>query len=73
MAESTTCPRPVLSRAYRAKIAPTAANVAASESPSEIPVRDGARSGSPVTYLMPPMASPTEPKPACSAYGPVWP
>ena len=73
MAESTTCPRPVRWRACSATIVPRAANVAASASPSETPARDGGRSASPVTYLMPPIASPMEPNPARGAYGPVWP
>src|SRR6476660_4682021 len=73
MAESTTWPRPVRWRACSATIVPRAANVAASASPSDTPARDGGRSASPVTYLMPPIASPMEPNPARGAYGPVWP
>ena len=73
MAESTTCPRPVRWRACSATSVPRAANVAASASPSDTPARDGGRSASPVTYLMPPIASPMEPNPARGAYGPVWP
>src|ERR1700759_3424121 len=63
MAESTPWPRPVRWRACSATIVPRAANVAASASPSEMPARDGGRSASPVTYLMPPIASPMEPNP----------
>ncbi|MCP9968594.1 hypothetical protein LUX39_28660 [Actinomadura madurae] len=52
---------------------PRAANVPASSSPREMPARDGGLSGSPVTYRMPPIASPIEPNPARGAYGPSCP
>ena len=73
MAESTTWPRPVRSALCSAASAPMQANIAASESPIEMPARAGGRSGSPVTYRRPPIASPIEPYPARGAYGPVWP
>src|SRR5215211_1781912 len=74
MPTSTIWPRPLrASRLYRAVSAPRAPKVAASESPRLIPTRGGGRSGKPVTYLIPPMASPIDPNPAWSLYGPVCP
>src|SRR5215210_5115577 len=74
MPTSTICPLPPRpSRLYRAVTAPRAPKVAASESPRLIPTRGGGRSGKPVTYLIPPMASPIDPNPAWSLYGPVCP
>ena len=55
-----TWPLPVFSFECNAANAPSVANVAASESPREIPARAGMRSGSPITYRRPPMASPTD-------------
>ena len=46
------------------------ANTDASASPRLMPARDGGRSGLPVVWRMPPIASPTLPKPACPASGP---
>src|ERR687890_39347 len=74
MPTSTTWPLPPrASRLYRAVTAPRAPKVAASESPRLIPTRGGGRSGYPVTCLIPPMASPMDPNPAWSLYGPVCP
>src|SRR5215210_5156400 len=74
MPTSTTWPLPPrISRLYRAVTAPRAPNVAASESPRLMPTRGGGRSGYPVTCLIPPMASPMDPNPAWSLYGPVCP
>src|SRR5829696_8997948 len=74
MPTSTIWPRPLrISRLYRAVTAPRAPNVAASESPRLMPTRGGGRSGYPVTCLIPPMASPMDPNPAWSLYGPVCP
>ena len=47
--------------------------MAASESPIEIPARTGTSPGVPITYRMPPIASPIEPNPARAEYGPVCP
>ena len=44
---STTCPRPVMVRRYSAASAPWAANIPASESPSEIARRGGGPPGNP--------------------------
>src|SRR5215211_2248948 len=74
MPTSTIWPRPLrASRLYRAVSAPRAPKVAASESPRLIPTRGGGRSGKPVTYRIPPIASPMDPNPAWSLYGPVCP
>src|SRR5215211_151829 len=74
MPTSTIWPRPLrASRLYRAVTAPRAPKVAASESPRLMPTRGGGRSGYPVTCLIPPMASPMDPNPAWSLYGPVCP
>jgi hypothetical protein len=73
MAESTIWPRPERPRWWTATRVPRHAYVAASESPSEMPARTGGLSGSPITYRIPPIASPIEPKPARLAYGPVCP
>src|ERR671921_387145 len=74
MPTSTICPLPPRpSRLYRAVTAPRAPTVAASESPRLMPTRGGGRSGYPVTCLIPPMASPMDPNPAWSLYGPVCP
>ena len=48
-------------------------NTDASASPRLMPARDGGRSGLPVVWRMPPIASPTLPNPAWPASGPVWP
>ena len=45
-------------------------NTDASAPPRLIPARDGGRSGLPVVWRMPPIASPTLPNPACPASGP---
>src|ERR671921_1911598 len=74
MPTSTICPLPPRpSRLYRAVTAPRAPKVAARESPRLMPTRGGGRSGYPVTCLTPPMASPMDPNPAWSLYGPVCP
>src|SRR5215212_3653166 len=74
MPTSTICPLPPRpSRLYKAVTAPRATKVAASESPRLIPTRGGGRSGYPVTCRIPPMASPMDPNPAWSLYGPVCP
>ena len=52
---------------------PCAANIPASESPSEMWMRGGGSSGKPLMCRMPPIASDTEAKPARGAYGPVCP
>ena len=52
---------------------PWTANMPASESPSEIPLRGGASPGKPLMYRSPPIASATDANPARSEYGPVWP
>ena len=72
---STTWPRPKPSesRLYRAESTPMAANMPASESPSEMWMRGGGSPSKPLMYRMPPIASATEAKPARGAYGPVWP
>src|SRR5215210_8713889 len=74
MATSTTWPLPpFVSLLKRDVTAPRAPKVAASESPRLMPTRGGGRSGYPVTCLIPPMASPMDPNPARSLYGPVCP
>ena len=52
---------------------PCAANIPASESPSEMWMRGGGSSGKPLMWRMPPIASETDANPARGAYGPVWP
>src|SRR3954466_3340422 len=49
------------------------ANSAASASPREIPARAGGRSGSPVVWRTPPIASPIAPNPGSWARGPLCP
>ena len=73
MATSISWPRPLEERSWSAASVPITANIAASESPRLIPQRAGGRSGSPVVWRIPPIASPIEPNPASSDRGPVWP
>src|SRR6478752_844787 len=73
MATSTSWPRPEPWRSLTAARVPITAKSAASASPSEIPARAGGRSGSPVVWRTPPIASPIAPKPGSCARGPVWP
>ena len=62
-------PRPLRVRSFSAASVPTTAKRPASESPIDTPVRAGGRSGSPVVWRMPPIASPIEPKPGSARAG----